>query len=243
MKNRWMKNMNIKTLNVKLTALRPMPETSLEMDILRKGKIIHQIRKSMEAANVKTVLTQAKYQMYQLYPGEYVELTTFPTENFDTNRLSSMATMFADCKKVQALDLSNFNTKNVSIMNEMFLHCEELTSIDLSGFDVSNVAYMRNMFNGCKSLTSLDLSSFKITKNNVFDLSGMFHHCDNLQEIKGIVFEIPAWADYDGMFEYCSNLTGVKIKNPPPGFTDHSNVNCGWRNKAGLRADQYEIVQ
>ena len=73
------------------------------------------------------------------------------------------------------------------------------------------------MFCYCKSLTTLDVS--KWDTSNVTDMSNMFEYCNALTTITGVI-DIKSCDSYDNMFTNCSKLTGVKIKNPPFGFTD-----------------------
>lgn len=103
------------------------------------------------------------------------------------------------------------------------------TSFPTEDFNTSELTTMNYMFDGCNELTSLDISSFDF--NSVTGMSYMFGECGALVEIKGVI-DMKDCTDYYGMFDGCSKLTGVKIKNPPAGF-----------DGAGLRADQFEIVE
>ena len=165
-------------------------------------------------------------------------LTSLDLSNFNTSSVTDMSAMFNACDKLTSLDLSNFNTSSVTDMSAMFNACDKLTSLDLSNFNTSSVTNMNVMFGLCPCLTALDLSSFDTS--NVTKMAGMFMGCQNLTEIKGII-DMKSCTSYPDMFADCNKLSGVKIKNPPEGFTNH-DVNTGL-NSAGLRADQYEIVQ
>lgn len=201
----------LKTYNVEVKALKTAPEVKLRLDFLKKGEKIYELAKLLES-NLRIMLTDSKYQMSQLFIEDYKTRASFPTGDYATNRLTTMRSMFN--------------------------YCQNLTSLDLSNFDTNKVTNMCNMFNNCTNLTSLDLSNFNT--NNVTDMKYMFNGCKNLTEIKGII-DMKSCVSSSYMFVNCNKLSGVKIKNPPEGFTNH-NADTGLNN-VGLRADQYEIVE
>ena len=253
----------LKTYNVEVKALKTAPEVNLRLDFLKKGEKIYELVKLLEN-NLRIMLTDSKYKMSQLFMDDCKERTSFPMGDYATDCLTTMSRMFYYCRNLTSLDVSNFNTSNVTNMNGMFGYCKNLTSLDLSNFNTSSVTDMSAMFNACDKLTSLDLSNFNTSSvtnmnvmfglcpcltaldlssfdtSNVTKMAGMFMGCQNLTEIKGII-DMKSCTSYPDMFADCNKLSGVKIKNPPEGFTNH-DVNTGL-NSAGLRADQYEIVQ
>ena len=106
---------------------------------------------------------------------------------------NTMNGMFYNCRALKTLDVSKFDTSNVDNMSAMFYHCDSLTTLDLSNWDTSNVTNMGSMFANCNKLTTI---------TGVIDMkSCTLYNCDRI-------------------FDNCPNLTGVKIKNPPSGFTD-----------------------
>ena len=215
----------LKTYNVEVKALKTAPTIDLCLDFLKKGKKVYELVKSM-ANDLHISLTDDKYKMSQLFPEDYQARTSFPTEDFVTDELTTMWSMFEQCKELTSLNVSNFNTSNVINMNNMFSWCESLTSLNLSNIDTSQV------------------------KSFVF----MFYRCKNLAEIKGVIdlksveritqnISTPGWY---GMFEDCPKLNGIKIKNPPADFLEKIAVRgvtkYGYEH-AGLRRDQFEIVE
>ena len=97
-------------------------------------------------------------------------LTSLDVSKFRTQNVTDMFYMFGDCSNLTSLNVSNFNTANVTDMDYMFNNCSNLTSLDVSKFDTQNVTSMWTMFKGCSSLTSLDLSNFD-TQNVTNNLS------------------------------------------------------------------------
>ena len=75
------------------------------------------------------------------------ELTTIEgIEYLNTENVTNMSWMFANCKALTTLDVSNFDTKNVTSISGMFYACHALTTLDVSNFDTKNVTDMSYMF-------------------------------------------------------------------------------------------------
>lgn len=96
---------------------------------------------------------------------EYVNLSNFKTENFDSIRY-----FFRYCYALQSLDLSSFNTENITDVGLLFFYCEALQSINFGdNFNLINCEVEQNtsLFTNCKSLTTVigKLSNIKIPLN------------------------------------------------------------------------------
>jgi surface protein len=91
------------------------------------------------------------------------ELTSIDLSNFNTEKVTDMFFMFADCHSLTNLDLSNFNTENVTNMRGMFGGCEKLTRLDISNFSTEKVTDMSYMFQWCTNMTNLNLSHFDMS--------------------------------------------------------------------------------
>lgn len=128
-------------------------------------------------------------------------------ENLNTEKVTSMNSMFGSCKSLGSLDLSSFNTKEVTDMSSMFAGCEKLETLDLSSFNTSNVTTMFYMFNGCSSLTTIYVSD-KFTTSNLnttdyFDGGDyMFSECPQLE----------------GVVNYSADNTGKSMANYNTGY-------------------------
>ena len=78
-------------------------------------------------------------------------------EYLNTEKVTSMESMFRLCEALTSLDLTNFNTTNVTSMHLMFDACFALTTIYVSDkFVTTNVTSSSNMFWGCKKLKGYD---------------------------------------------------------------------------------------
>ena len=135
-------------------------------------------------------------------------LTSLDVSKFRTQNVTDMFYMFGDCSNLTSLNVSNFNTANVTDMDYMFNNCSNLTSLDVSKFDTQNVTSMLTMFKGCSSLTSLDLSNFDT--QNVTLMGGMFNNCVNLATIYASdKFVTTAYSGNAAMFRDCKKLVGA----------------------------------
>ena len=123
-----------------------------------------------------------------------LETITFGN-NYNTSEVTNMSWMFANCAKLDNLDLSKFNTSNVTKMNQMFAGYTindvqtktAFTALDLSSFDTSNVTSMQAMFFNCGNLVSIDLSNFDTS--NVTTMADMFNMPnDNSSKLRTVIF-------------------------------------------------------
>ena len=125
---------------------------------------------------------------------------------------SSTAYWFFSIQNIGSItNLEYLNTDLVTDMSYMFAQCTSLASLDLTGFNTANVTNMSHMFNSCGYLLhSLDLGNFNIEK--VTDMSFMFSGCGNLQNIycNDDWSLSTALAQSGNMFLNCLSLAGGK---------------------------------
>lgn len=120
--------------------------------------------------------------MSQLYEYNYVPaLKRLDLSTWNTKSLKECNHMFYLCLNVEEIIFGGmFNTSKVETMMSMFADCEHITSLDLSMFDISNVKNMQAMFYGCRKLEKIkgvekwDIDSIE---NNDY----MFVDCDSLK--------------------------------------------------------------
>ena len=88
---------------------------------------------------------------------------------------------FYDCGKLTDIEgIEYLNTEKVTSMESMFGWCDALTSLDLTNFNTTNVTSMHLMFNGCFALTTI-YASDKFVTTNVQSSSNMFWGCKKLK--------------------------------------------------------------
>ena len=154
-------------------------------------------------------------------------LTSLDVSKFRTQNVTDMFYMFGDCSNLTSLNVSNFNTANVTDMDDMFNNCSNLTSLDVSKFDTQNVTSMWTMFKGCSSLTSLDLSNFDT--QNVANMYGMFYGCVNLATIYASdKFVTTACSEDCEIFGNCKKLVGAVPYDPNRIGKEMANYTTGY---------------
>lgn len=163
-----------------------------------------QIRKAIFVEEVAPVYME--YFFSDLPNLEIVEM-----ENIETYNVTSLSSLFLNCRKLQAIDLSNFDTRNVTDMSNMFLNCESVDVIDVSLFDTKLVTNMRNMFHGCKKLKELDVSSFDTRE--VTDMHGMFANKFDLESLDITNFATANVTDMSAMFFDAKKLKELDLTN------------------------------
>lgn len=102
--------------------------------------------------------------------------------DWNTSKITSLASMFYYCRQLEVLNLSNWNTSNVTSTNQFLWYCNKLASIDVSSFDTSNVSDMGRMFGECYNLTEIKgLGNFDTRSSLTF--GAMFQSCQKLKEL------------------------------------------------------------
>ena len=101
-------------------------------------------------------------------------------DSFKDIRPTSCFHWFNDFSALQTIEgIENLNTEEVTNMMNMFANCSSLTSLDLSLFNTENVMYMTSMFHGCSSLNTIYVSD-KFSTGNVSGDFYMFYDCTQL---------------------------------------------------------------
>ena len=139
--------------------------------------------------------------------------------NFITNKVTEMQSMFKACYKLEYVDLSSFDTSNVTNMEYIFEECYKLKDIKgLNELITKNVTTMEGMFQLCTALKYLDLSNFDTS--TVTNISYMFNKCTKLKEIKGLDnFNTSNITTMYAMFQFCTEVEYLDVSN-----FDTSNV-------------------
>ena len=154
-------------------------------------------------------------------------LTSLDVSKFRTQNVTDMYYMFGDCSSLTSLDVSKFDTRNVTDMDYMFNNCSNLTSLDVSNFDTQSVTNMDFMFFQCYSLTFLDLSNFDT--QNVTNMYGMFYGCVNLATIYASdKFVTTACSEDCEIFGNCKKLVGAVPYDPNRIGKEMANYTTGY---------------
>lgn len=167
--------------------------------------------KSIVINNLDTSQIQSMENMFS-YNNALESIILGADSGFSTSNVTTMKTMFAECRAVTALDLSSFTTSRVTDMTNMFWRCNKLTNIaGLSQFDTSQVTTMSGMFCECSSMTSLNLSNFNTSR--VTNMSSMFSGCSSLSSLNTGSFNTSNVTTMAAMFSGCSSLRSINLSN------------------------------
>ena len=166
------------------------------------------------------------------------QVSSLDVSMFDMSKVTTMYSIFNNCRGVTSLDLStwktdsltnmkamfgsnptlktvifgeNFDTSKVTTMDSLFQSCEVLTSVNIDKFVTDNVTSFYGMFDKCKALTSLDLKHFNTSKATYLAL--MFNNCNALTSLDVSGWDTSKNTSMWYMFYYCSALPSLNIKH------------------------------
>ncbi len=139
------------------------------------------------------------------------ELIQLNLSNFNTSLVTNMNCMFCDCNKLKTLDLSSFDTRNVVTTGSMFVDCYCLEELNLSNFNTESDTIMSCMFLNCVSLQNLDIQHF--TTNNVKEMNYVFAGCENLRNLDLSSFNTSNVTEMHALFTNCRNITELDLSN------------------------------
>ena len=163
------------TLTFKCSPSKPEGAYDLNGDWYAISKNIKKVVFDASFANARPT---SCYMWFNYCPN----LTTIEgIEYFNTENVTNMRYMFADCRSLKSLDLTNFNTENVTDMYYMFAYCKSLESLDLTNFNTAKVTNMAGMFQSCYALKTI-YASDKFVTDQVTESTCMFSDCLNLKD-------------------------------------------------------------
>ena len=91
------------------------------------------------------------------------------------SNITSVESMFSECKNLTGVDLSNKKIKNSEgkffNCSSMFFNCSSLKDVNLENFTLMKIEKMDYMFYKCKSLTKINLKNLNTegaSINNIF---------------------------------------------------------------------------
>ena len=139
------------------------------------------------------------------------KLSSLDVSGFNTEKVTNMQEMFSGCSNLWSLNLSAWNTENVENMYGMFHYCANLIPIGISGWNTSKVKNMMWMFNNCSSITDLDLSGWNT--ENVTNMYGMFTFCESLNTLNLSGWNTEKVENMQSMFFECTKLTSLDLSS------------------------------
>ena len=135
-------------------------------------------------------------------------------EYLNTEMVTEMDYMFANCSALASIDLSHFRAKSLTTMTAMFNGCSLLTSLDLSGFFTFTVTNMNYLFSGCTNLKTIYVNKYDWSTESVTAGDGVFENCTSLVGGAGTTFN-------DSHIDYTyARIDGGPNSTTPGYFTD-----------------------
>lgn len=136
------------------------------------------------------------------------------SNTYDT-LLSSVPGAFAECTKLQSIDLPLFTTKGL-LDNGLFYNCKSLVTVNIpnyTGVNILNDVMSQKDFYGCSALSKINIPKMQVVGEQCF------YNCTNLITVKmEEVTEIQSNA-----FTRCSNLKTIVLNNEvPPSIQDNT---------------------
>lgn len=156
--------------------------------------------------------------------------------NINTQNITDMSEMFANCQNLVSADLNFFDMRNVTTTEGMFQNCykfETLLADQWStsnttnmasmfnavgrietfciAWDVSNVTTIENMFGSCTSLETIDLNSWGTHTSNITDMSGLFQNCASATSILVNDWDTSNVTNMGAAFSACTSLREITL--------------------------------
>ena len=109
------------------------------------------------------------------YLFQSIEIKSLDLSKLKMGNITSVESMFSECKNLTSIDLSNKKIKNSEgkffNCSSMFFNCSSLKDVNLENFTLMKIEKMDYMFYKCKSLTKINLKNLRTegaSINNIF---------------------------------------------------------------------------
>ena len=109
------------------------------------------------------------------YLFQSIEIKSLDLSKLKMSNITSVESMFSECKNLTGVDLSNKKIKNSEgkffNCSSMFFNCSSLKDVNLENFTLMKIEKMDYMFYKCKSLTKINLKNLNTegaSINNIF---------------------------------------------------------------------------
>lgn len=165
--------------------------------------------KGTEARNIKLPETQPeKLTDATTMFADNKKLRALDLSNFTAPQLKTMDGMFSGMTELESIDLTGLGTTIIESMEELFKDCSSLKTITFGSFNTSQLKNASYAFSGCSSLVTLDLSS--LTKNHV-ESKYTFSGCSSLEKL---TLNNSSWCSsyYGKGLAECSSLSVIKLE-------------------------------
>ncbi len=147
--------------------------------------------KSLESMDLRNVILPDNIKMDEWFSG----CECLRTVQFGKVRPSNMYATFANCERLETIDISKIDGRWLYSLTETFAGCISLRELDLSNLYTPELMSGRNMFKGCTNLGRLDISNldtsnvdqgylYSSIEERYKNFEGCWDNCDNLKDVK-----------------------------------------------------------
>lgn len=129
----------------------------------------------------KNALNQAEPTDYESWQAG-TPLPAFP-EEYNGIPVTSLNSMFRDCRNMKTVDVSAWDTSEITEMNQMFSNCTSLKTLDLSTWNFSSATDATDMFTGsANNLEKIYIDSATTVDTSFMLDSGTYRYCVKMDE-------------------------------------------------------------
>ena len=114
--------------------------------------------------NLHEIPNPEKFEIFK-YLFKSIEIQSLDLSKLKMGNVTSVESMFSECKNLTSIDLSNKELKKLEDLSRMFYNCFSLESVNLENFTSKEIKYMDYMFYHCKSLKHINLKNLEFERN------------------------------------------------------------------------------
>lgn len=153
-------------------------------------------------------------------------ITTFDVSNWNTNNITSINYLFANCTNlISIVGLEKLILNNVKSLDNMFLNCSNLEELNIPDWNVSNITSAQYFVFGCESLSIFNANNWNTSK--LTTLYNAFNNC-GLITLDLSKWDFSSMVNLQNMASNCKKLETVYIDTNYTNIEDMTNIfsNC-----------------
>lgn len=160
-------------------------------------------------SNLLNINTQNITDMSEMF-ANCQNLVSADLNFFDMHNVTTTEGMFQNCYKFETLLADQWNTSNITNMASMFNTVGRIETFSIA-WDMSNVTTIENMFGSCTSLETNDLNSWGTHTSNITDMSGLFQNCASATSILVNDWDTSNVTNMGAAFSACTSLREITL--------------------------------
>lgn len=138
--------------------------------------------RSLENLNVISTFNTGKVTTMVSMFADCLCISVLPVENFNVDKATNLSSMFSGCVQLQELNLSKWRPTLVTNLSGFLSGCWSLKRVNFNGWSTGTLTSISSIFNQCRSLQSLDISWLHIT-SSCTSIYAAFNNMWNIKEL------------------------------------------------------------